>query len=80
MQILTWINSERKMGHALRNENDYLLPHPRNESLKKIPIFSLLAAWNAGGNLRFYHNRITFKVAQKEQLLAEPDRDIDRID
>jgi hypothetical protein len=24
------------MGHALHNENDYLLPHPRNESLKKI--------------------------------------------
>jgi hypothetical protein len=65
------------MGHNLRNENEYLLPHPRIEFFKKIPIYSLPAAWNAAGNLRFYPNRTTFKIALKDQLLAELETDID---
>jgi hypothetical protein len=44
----------RNTGHILRNDDDYLLPHPREEFFKKIPIYSLAAAWNAAGLLRFY--------------------------
>jgi hypothetical protein len=46
----TWIrNNERGTGHTLRNDDDYLLPHPRVEFFKKIPIYSLAATWNASG-------------------------------
>ncbi len=67
------------MGHELRNDNDYFLPLPRIEMFKKIPIYSLPAAWNAAGNLRYYQNRTTFKIALKDQLLAELDPDINRV-
>jgi hypothetical protein len=50
-----------------------VLPHPRIEFFKKIPLYSLPAAWNAAGTLRFYHNRITFKIALKDKLLSEID-------
>jgi hypothetical protein len=31
----TWIrNNERGTGHTLRNDDDYLLPHPRVEFLR----------------------------------------------
>jgi hypothetical protein len=55
----------------------YLLPHLGIEFFKKIPIYSLPAAWNAAGNLRFYQNRTTFKIALKDPLLAELETDID---
>ncbi len=75
----TWVkNSERNVGHELRNDNDCFLPLPRIKMLKKIPIYSLPAAWNAAGNLRYYQNRTTFKIALKDQLLAELDPDINR--
>ena len=68
----TWRkNNERNTGHALRNEADYVLPFPRIEFFKKIPLYSLPAAWNAAGDIRFHQNRTTFKIALKEQLLAE---------
>ncbi len=66
------------MGHELRNDNDYFLPQPRIEMFKQIPIYSLPAAWNAAGNLRFYQNRSTFKIALKDQQLAELDPEINR--
>jgi hypothetical protein len=56
---------------TLRNDDDYLLPHPRLEFFKKIPIYSLAAKWNAAGVLRFYQNRTTFKIALKDHLLNE---------
>jgi hypothetical protein len=75
----TWVkNSERNLGHELRNDNDYFLPQPRIEMFKKIPIYSLPAAWNAAGNLRYYQNITTFKIALKYQLLAELDPEINR--
>jgi hypothetical protein len=74
----TWTkNNERNIGHELRNENDYVLPYPRIEFFKKIPIYSLPAAWNAAGDLRFYQNRTTFRIALKDQLLAELDPEND---
>jgi hypothetical protein len=70
----TWVrNNERNTGHTLRNDDDYLLPHPRVEFLKKIPMYSLAAAWNAAGLLRFYQNKTTFKIALKDHLLNEID-------
>jgi hypothetical protein len=68
----TWIrNNERSTGHTLRNNDDYLLPHPRVEFFKKIPIYSLAAALNAASVVRFYQNRTTFKIALKDHLLNE---------
>ncbi len=63
----------RNTGHILRNDDDYLLPHPRAEFFKKIPIYSLAAAWKAAGLLRFYQNKTTFKIALKDHLLNEID-------
>lgn len=68
----TWQkNSERNIGHELRNENDYYLPHPRLEFFRKIPLYSLPAAWNDAGDIRLQHNRTTFKIALKEKLIDE---------
>jgi hypothetical protein len=68
----TWHkNSQRNTGHELRNENDYTLPVPRIEFFKKIPIYSLPAAWNNAGVIRYQQNRTTFKIALKEKFLNE---------
>jgi hypothetical protein len=39
--------------------------------IQKIPIYSLPAAWNAAGDLRFYQNKTTSKIALKDKLLNE---------
>jgi hypothetical protein len=49
-------NSELNTGHELRNDNDYALPHHRLEIFKKIPLYSLPAAWNAFGDLKYQQN------------------------
>jgi hypothetical protein len=68
----TWTkNNERKIEIELQNNDEYVLPHPRIEFFKKNLLYSLPAAWNAAGTLRFYHNRITFKIALKDKLLSE---------
>jgi hypothetical protein len=59
------------MGQALRNDNDYMLPHPRIEEFKKIPLYSLPLAWNSAGDIRFQNNRMTFKISLKDKLLDE---------
>ncbi len=59
------------MGQVLRNDNDYMLPHPRLEAFKKIPLYSLPLAWNNAGDIRFKNNRMTFKIALKDKLLNE---------
>ncbi len=61
----------RNVGHDLRNENDYYLPHPRLEFFRKIPLFSLPAARNDAGDINLQHNRKTFKIALKDKLLDE---------
>ncbi len=68
-------NNERNIGHALRNDNDYMLPNPRIEFFKKIPLYSLPSAWNDAGDIRFQHNRITFKIALKDKLLEDINND-----
>jgi hypothetical protein len=68
----TWHkNSDRNTGHALRHDNDYALPIPRIEFFKKIPLYSLPAAWNAAGDIRLQQNKMTFRIALKDKLLSE---------
>jgi hypothetical protein len=70
--INTWSKiSDRNIGQALHNDNDYVLPHPRLEAFKKIPLYSLPLAWNNAGDIRFQNNRINFKIALKDKLLDE---------
>jgi hypothetical protein len=72
----TWSkNADRNIGHALRNYNDYTLPIPRLEMFKRIPHYSLPAAWNTEGDIRFQQNKITFKIALKDKLLDEIEQD-----
>ncbi len=68
----TWFkNNDRNTGHALRNDNEFVLPHPRIELFKKIPLYSLPAAWNAAGNIKYQHKKTTFKIELKYNLLEE---------
>jgi hypothetical protein len=67
----TWIKNQLDVGHELRNNNEYVLPAPQIEFFKKIPLYSLPAAWNAAGNLRFYNNITTFKIALKNKLFED---------
>ncbi len=68
-----WEVSE--FGHALRNDNDYMLPNPRIEFFKKIPLYSLPSAWNDAGDIRYQQNRLTIKIALKEKLLDDVNND-----
>ncbi len=68
----TWTeNNERNIDIALRNNDEYKLPYPRIEFFLKVPLCSLPTALNAAGTLRFYQNRITFKIALEDKLLSE---------
>ena len=64
-------NNDRDFEVQLRNDDNFILPHPRCELFKKMPIFSLPDEWNNSGNLKYYNNKITFKHALREQLLNE---------
>jgi hypothetical protein len=52
-----------------------MLPKPRIEFFKKIPLYSLPSAWNDAGDIRFLQNRLTFKIALKEKLLDDVNND-----
>jgi hypothetical protein len=56
-------NNHRGMGIDLRNANDYTLPTVHRELFRKIPLYSLPLEWNNLGDLKFYQNRTTFKIA-----------------
>jgi hypothetical protein len=47
----------------------------RIEFFKKIPLYALPSAWNDAGDIRFQHNRITFKIALKDKLLEDINND-----
>jgi hypothetical protein len=60
----TWLkNSERNIGHVIQKENEYDLPIPRIDFFKKTPLFSLPAAWNTAGVIKYQCNRTTFKIS-----------------
>jgi hypothetical protein len=64
-------NSERPDTHNLRNENHFILPAPRIDLFKRLPLYALPLEWNSVGHLIHYENRFTFKMANKEQLFNE---------
>jgi hypothetical protein len=44
----TWLfNHERIPDRALRNANDYYIPQPRIELVKRMPLFAFPSAWNS---------------------------------
>jgi len=49
----------------------YLIPIPRTDLFKSLPIYSLPNEWNNAGKLVFYENKITFNIAKKNQLFKE---------
>jgi hypothetical protein len=68
----TWVkNGNRENNYNLRNNDLYLLPNPRTETFKKMPLYSLPWEWNNSGNLMFYNNHITFKHALRGHLFGE---------
>ena len=72
----TWQkNHQRNPNLNLRNANDFYLPITRIESLKLLPIYSFPYEWNKLANeVKFQHNRFTFKIALKNHLLEELNR------
>ena len=68
----TWLtNIQNNANYNLRNANDFILPNPRIDQFKKFPIYSLPYEWNHCGDLKFYDNLITFKMALRDQLFFE---------
>jgi len=68
----TWLkNNTRQLSQNLRNENEFILPVPRIEQFKRMPLYSLPLEWNNAGDLTFYENRATFKHAVREKLFEE---------
>jgi hypothetical protein len=68
----TWKKvSDRNLSHELRNENDFIIPFPRIELFKKLPIYSLPQNWNSLREIRYQPNRFTFKVSLNNDLQIE---------
>jgi len=68
----TWQKNEERLGdYNLRNDDLYMLPVPRIEFFKRMPIYSLPVEWNNAEELKYYENKITFRHALKEKLLFE---------
>jgi hypothetical protein len=65
-----WTN-ERNMNVVLRNNNQYILQHPRIDFFKKIPLYACPNEWNNAGDIIHYNNKTTFKIALKDKLLCE---------
>jgi hypothetical protein len=69
----TWVmNIDREPAINLRNANDFYLPQPRTETLKKSTYCALPAAWNSlTPFLNTNQTKLTFKWALKAHLLDE---------
>ena len=68
----TWQkNNLRQNDYNLQNLNDFTLPNPRIEQFKRFPIYSLPMEWNQERVLTLYENKVTFKIALRDQLFAE---------
>lgn len=63
-------NETRNLSQNLRNSNDYALPHPNSDLFKKSPIYSFPDTWNNCGDLKFYQNRTTFKIAATNKIFC----------
>jgi hypothetical protein len=65
------IYNQRTDQHDLRTNDDFILPLPRIELFKRIPLYSLPQIWNDTGNIKLQHNRTTYRWGLREELLAE---------
>jgi hypothetical protein len=63
---------EWEQEQELEQDFNHFLPYL---SLWKIPLYSLPAAWNDACDIRFQHNRLTFKIALKDKLLEDINND-----
>jgi len=65
----TWQTlSQRNPDLNLRNATDFLIPYPRIELYKRLPIYTLPTTWNSHETVRYYANITTFKIALQELL------------
>ena len=64
----TWTkNDENNLNQNLCNDDLFMLPNPRIELFKKLPMYSLRYEWNNSGVLKYYGNEPLFKYALKGQ-------------
>ncbi len=61
-------NNDRSLIYELRNNNDYIVPHPRVEIFKKSPLYYLPLLWNNLNDNKYQPNPYTFKIAMKNHL------------
>jgi len=64
-------NNVRNLNQNLRNDDLFMLPNPRIELFKKMPMYSLPHEWNISGDLKFYPNLAIFKHALRESIFLE---------
>ena len=64
------LNANRDHDYQLRNNNEFALPAPRIEFVKKQPIYTLPNEWNSLGNSRFQRNAVTFRIELKITYLT----------
>ena len=68
----TWtLNANRQHHYALRNEGDYALPRVNYEFMKRMPLYTLPNAWNNAPTAKYHANPFTFKIALRNDLLAQ---------
>jgi len=56
---------------VLRNDDDFVMPNPRIEFFKKIPLYALPTLWKNSGNLKYYDIKVTFRRVLRDQLFEE---------
>ena len=64
-------HNQANNNYNLRNANDFILPNPRIEQFKKMPIYSLPLTLNSAGLLTSYENQTTFQINLKNLLFEE---------
>jgi hypothetical protein len=66
---LWMLNSERNPGRVLRNANDYYIPQPRIELVKRLPLFSFPSTWNSETDEKYIPSQHLFLKSLKRKLL-----------
>ncbi len=71
----TWATyAKRNIDNNICNDSYFHLAFPRIKLFKKLPIYSMAAAWNNLGDLRFQYNKTTFKFSLLD-FLHTPNHD-----
>ncbi len=66
---LWMLNSERNPGRVLRNANDYYIPQPRIELVKRLPLFSFPLTWNSETDEKYIPSQHLFLKSLKKSYL-----------